>query len=1826
MKRDAEDLLAEWLERLDAEEGGDFEDLLRRHPEQAAELERLYGYWRKLQSIDRRVQPEELEEPAPSSGKAGRKNPFRGPASLGPEGAGLTPRMRLGQFELIEELGRGGMGVVWRARDLMLGEEVALKFLPHVLAADRLSMLRLRREAKVLLSLTHLHIVRLRTVAVKHGLTFLVEECLDGPTLDHLAQDRIEAGERGLTPEEAVWILSEIAPALDYAHGEGVTHRDLKPSNLMLDAPPGDELGAGGERAKLTDFGLAFVATSALTQISGYRPSGTLPFMAPEVLIGRKPTPAADLYSLGATLYALVAGRPPFTHGDVATQVLHRRPDPLESGDGQLDAAVAAAMAKNPAERPATAGDLLAIATGEAHAPRKPRRVAALVAAVAALALVTLAIAFFVGGPDDDETSSRRDEGLGLQAAASPRDAEPPTPSAGPGPRLILEAPYDVAGGTRVYIGEDAGGLVLRGRVTDARDNRIDVYVDSLHLMGELDDDGAFVLPTLLVPGHVYSVRALAAGVEPRAFEVMLDTEPPQLTLLEPAETSRTNESSIRVRVRVEDTHVASVEVAGTALRDAGAGVWETSDLPLEPGTNRLEVRATDGARQTAQLEFRVVRRSIGPRLVEVAPKRHAPLALGTRTFVALTFSAPIDTATLDGRSMTVDAEGRTARITVVPRELGPARFNWSAIDRAGTISHGQVEYPIELLARSVELDGRMFENLAATQDRDTAIGWQRWPRRIRDPRTGIVFRLVDPGAYERGSREGRGRFDELPRHERRVARPFYLAETEVTRGAWRAFAERTEFRTQAERRGTSLTRAPGAASWHASAAAWDDPIPAYPFDADDTHPVTQISWLDARAYCAEHGYRLPTEAEWEYACRAGGPGQYPWGDTIERAPGNGNFRDATLARVMRDAPGFEHDDGHAFTAPVGTSAPNAFGLYDMLGNVWEWCEDAYDPTAYARADQVPFRPIEGAAPRVLRGGSWLTDAEGVRCARRAWDDPNSASDVRGFRVTFSPEMPPLQAAALRADTPPTAETRALHDETGTKRVEWIAVRDLEGNGAFDGKYTSWYADGAVAVEGRFERERRRRRWTGYFPNGDKQWTGIFRDDQREGEWIFYDPNGTTLASGEYERGWRTGSWGSSEYSHVDDATGRGELLAGKRHGPWIERGPEGRVRFIGSYVRGKRVEAWRFYHADGTYDPLMLSGSYVAGRKVADASPPWRPTTSDYTPPAVAPRATRQVARLFAIDGDPLGLTSADFEAPSPSRWVAQMRERLDTGPDSGVIASLVASLFACDLSDAEHVGRAEFALALLENLAGGRSLSWRTGTSNADVAHNGMQRLRLAELWRRTAGEPLFWELEVALPPELQRAHPILSDLAEDEREVHTRRDDPVLMNPLDYRAIPARAAVKPRGRRVVTGAAQIENELGLALDWLEAHQFPEGYWGAEGFTGMCSEAGHSVCDGEGNGQHDVGVTGLALLALHRAGGSLLGGERSQTLRAGVGWLLLQQDDLGRFGGAEAPPPDTAVPRSKARTTPHRFPPTTRVCETCGGDGMRVVAGHSLLCGPCNGTGSVTTPGGQVPQVPQTPGTDDQPASAGTANAYDHAIATLALAEMLASTPTPSLERAVRAAVGFIERSRNPYGAWRYSMTPNGDNDTSISCWNMLALIAAREAGITFDSEVYVGFLNWLDEVTDSSNMRVGYDTMGSPSARIVGINDHHAEHFGEALTAQALLVRLRLGRRDTRPRQFVERQADLLVKDPPPHWGASDLRMDMYYWMFGTDALRRVGGRHWKAWSNALLKSLANAQRRDGGYKGSWDPVGPWGPIGGRVYSTAMMALVNETRLRE
>jgi eukaryotic-like serine/threonine-protein kinase len=232
----------------------------------------------------------------------------------------------LGHYQIIALLGKGGMGEVYQARDIKLDRTVALKILPVEVSANGERMRRFNREAKAASALNHPNVAHIYEIGEENGVSFIVMEYVEGQKL------AAKINGHPLAVNEIVKIGSQIADALDEAHGKGITHRDIKPANVML-----NERG----QVKVLDFGLAKIARpaqpitsdiSTLAKTASGVVLGTVPYMSPEQALGREVDQRSDLFSLGVVLYEMATGRLPFAganSSETLDRILHSHPEAI---------------------------------------------------------------------------------------------------------------------------------------------------------------------------------------------------------------------------------------------------------------------------------------------------------------------------------------------------------------------------------------------------------------------------------------------------------------------------------------------------------------------------------------------------------------------------------------------------------------------------------------------------------------------------------------------------------------------------------------------------------------------------------------------------------------------------------------------------------------------------------------------------------------------------------------------------------------------------------------------------------------------------------------------------------------------------------------------------------------------------------------------------------------------------------------------------------------------------------------------------------------------------------------------------------------------------------------------------------------------------------------------------------------------------------------------------------------------------------------------------------------------------------------------------------
>jgi formylglycine-generating enzyme required for sulfatase activity len=828
----------------------------------------------------------------------------------------------LGGVALFARIGQGGMGVVYRGHHCRLESDRAVKCLKPALAAeDPMFVKRLLREARVAAKLDHPNIVRLYDAGFAHGLHHLVMEYVLGESV------RARVERRGPQSEaEALAILFGAASGLAAAHQHGFVHRDVKPDNLLV---------ARDGRVKVVDLGLVKNdAPGADSKSLVSAVMGTPHYMAPEQWESADVTAAADVWALGATFSFVLTGEHAIretsipaiarrVHEQELPSLRQRRPDLRPEVHELFERCVQ----RRVADRFAHARELVA----------------------ALRPLVT-------GG---DEVLADAAAGSATADSASAAHATPPPRATLDRIRTSIETPVGI---DRSDVREQRT-IVSRGQTVQMPGRR------RRSLVGVLAVSALVVLLTWLGYEQWFADSSDWDEVE-RISEARQRFETASRLLPDPAQQPAVIEN-LRVVLDLVPDHTKAKAMLAQAL-DGQAAQLASRDLDAAfvfgNEAVQLDPANTIAAQRHQQLRGQLQQRLLaGLQLVEPM----ADAVLPAPKFV-VKGSVPPGVAGVTVRVRRVrnpdvlEFAGRvvagTFEVAVDAADAGEATIMIVATDRHGV--EAMLSPATVAVAGVLGAPGTVPDPAAAS------------PSRVMTS-AGLLFVPIPVRTFVMGSAAlSMLRDNDETAHEVRMTQPFWLAESEVTRGQWHRV----------------MATLP-----------WDRPDESAEVKVN-TWPATQVSWPMADEFCAQltrlerdagrlpagYVYCLPSEAQWELAASGGGAPIWPHGDDAEGLSENTVF----LAAFLRPT-------------PVRTKQPNAFGLFDLSGNVDEWCADAADGTAViapspSYADGVEEPLGEGGANRVIRGGNYGSTARDCRCAARSALPPETARDSLGFRPALA--------------------------------------------------------------------------------------------------------------------------------------------------------------------------------------------------------------------------------------------------------------------------------------------------------------------------------------------------------------------------------------------------------------------------------------------------------------------------------------------------------------------------------------------------------------------------------------------------------------------------------------------------------------------------------------------------------------------------------------------------------------------------------------------------------------------------------------------------------
>lgn len=884
-------------------------------------------------------------------------------------------RRVFGRYRMEELLGKGARGVVWRVKDEMLERQVALKFLPPVLAGSGEELAALKRETRRALELTHPNVVRIHDFLQGEGLAAISMEWVDGPTL---ATVRRKAEGGHLTCAEVASWLGGVGAALDHAHRvAGLVHRDLKPANVLLTAK-----GV----AKVADFGISAPLTDSTLRVSARRySSGTLLYMSPQQLNGEVPQVADDVYSLGAMLYELLTGKPPFYQGEVRAQIESVCPPSLAERRRELGVAgrdeipeswerwVAACLQKDPAARPASAGELTSALVGSKESGMEGEMTQGNGATVP-VSGGEAAVGFEEEGRAAVKRS-RRGWGWGGVAAAG----------------LLL------LGGAYAYFqGKESAGAVQV--LAEAEPAEVTLEPSGEDLPEGPPENSA----------EREAEQARVAAVQAEEARRQAEEEANRMRLLreeiasEVMERLRTEAEAARLAAVAVAAEEASQQVADQAVEEQahpwnavvdwvgvqGKPLWTMPAVIADPSTTLMHNRILS-------LRRSLFTSTITP-IVSLPPGNDSIPSFIQENALQLS-----DNRRAQYLNQLSEAGNLARELASRWREDFAQRFRdgvlpaWptgSSMTNDGFLDWvwGEQE---DLLVRGVEYG--IPAPILRGQGRQTL---------SFNPVSGVpnAVPVLDssnsepaPNSRVADSREMAGG---RPVIENSLGMRFvWVPEASVYFSVWETRRSDYEAYRQSGRRA----------------------LPASDEGLGDHYPATRVSWQDAMDFCvwltekerAEGNlsggrYRLPTDQEWSLAAGMSLQDDPPGTRVVRRADQrffpwpNGNRGDqgrlisSVWPMPRRISPPGNYGaalnlDRYELTAPVGSFAPNAAGLFDLGGNVWEWVVDEFGE---GRPETI----------KVLRGGSYVnTHPEHLDLRFRGeapWDERR---EVFGFRVVL---------------------------------------------------------------------------------------------------------------------------------------------------------------------------------------------------------------------------------------------------------------------------------------------------------------------------------------------------------------------------------------------------------------------------------------------------------------------------------------------------------------------------------------------------------------------------------------------------------------------------------------------------------------------------------------------------------------------------------------------------------------------------------------------------------------------------------------------------------
>ncbi len=950
---------------------------------------------------------------------------------------GFQPLGKVDRYQIVKELGAGGFGTVFLAKDTEAGTLVAVKALPPEISAIPEELDNVRNNFAFVSKLLHQNIAGLlylhkvdecdaaaeQLLRISNRSYLVVMEYVQGTTLSVWKK---QYPDRKVPLDKALDICAKAAEALDYAHSRNIIHRDVKPANIMIGTD---------NSVKVMDFGLAAEVRSSMSRVSQekFDTSGTRPYMAPEQWAGKKQNAATDQYALAVMFYELISGEVPFQSvfetGDAILMmnvVKTETPEPLPNLTKKQNTVLLRALSKNPEERFASCGDFIrALSGGKTGSLRSPNANGKSANTLKKLVVVFMLLAIIGGvswygvnvyheqvkAKEELDRITKLNEEKRKEISAALRQAN----------NLYNDGKYSEASNALQKVfdldRDNANAKTLQDKLALAAGL---ADVSPIRSKAEVDWESI----QKLSPADGFDQDLKHLKIEIKTAETLFNKEDYgsalkryQSVLSQCSALLKLDESRNAAKAAANDCATAKrAAEKAEASRDA-QHIYTQAEKSVADATKAMTQRDYQGARkhytsatelynnaQTFAVEYRkvVALKDQFDRLKQSALSasdmalyggtgwvkiktsilkadnslKQKNLATAHREYQAAIANLPQVIA--DAKNTKEATLKRVAARTAYETALSKATEFYNASKRLGKTdprAHEKCAETVKTLEAFVSSSHYAYldsdakakianlKNQAESYLKTLYIG----PLKGKDwtmPGLGMKFAYVAPGSFQMGSNNGDS--DEKPVHRVTISRGYWIGKYEVTQSEYQSIM------------GSNPSNFKGGSL-----------------------PVETVSWNDAVKFCKKltererlaerlpsgYEFRLPTEAEWEFAARGGDKSRgykYSGSDNIDNVAW------------------YESNSGSK-THEVGTKSGNELGIYDMSGNVWEWCLDDWHSN-YNGAPSNGSRWGNGSGSRrVIRGGSWDSHARDCRSALRYNFSPGNTLNLLGFRVAIAP-------------------------------------------------------------------------------------------------------------------------------------------------------------------------------------------------------------------------------------------------------------------------------------------------------------------------------------------------------------------------------------------------------------------------------------------------------------------------------------------------------------------------------------------------------------------------------------------------------------------------------------------------------------------------------------------------------------------------------------------------------------------------------------------------------------------------------------------------------